>query len=68
LTIEQEFPISRGVAQRSVEPTWWGRSRSRAEAGYRNLAGSEFRQHIIDGMQAKEYDVTAMMNEYLALP
>ncbi len=37
-----------------------------AEAWYRALAGSDVRQEIIDAMQARSYDVDAMMNEYLA--
>lgn len=37
-----------------------------AEAWYRVLAGDEADQKIIDAMHSRDYDVDAMMNEYLA--
>jgi hypothetical protein len=37
-----------------------------AEAWYRAIAGEEAQDRIIEAMHARDYDVDAMMNQYLA--
>ncbi len=37
-----------------------------AAACYRALAGDQAREEIIGAMNARSYDINAMMNEYLA--
>ena len=37
-----------------------------AEAWYRSLAGHAARQHIIDALHERAYDVDTMMDDYLA--
>ena len=41
-------------------------SKIMAEAWYRSLAGDDARQHIIDAMHERTYDIDAMMGDYLA--
>jgi len=41
-------------------------SKIMAEAWYRSLAGDDARQHIIDALHERAYDVDTMMDDYLA--
>ena len=41
-------------------------SKIMAEAWYRSLAGDDARQHVIDAMHERTYDVDKMMGDYLA--